>query len=83
MKHIQPAKVEKINEDFIFKIRQKMTKSGSLVTHCVGKKLKSLKTIYFRELSHLETLNFFFEFGDKNDNLETAPKKWVPDFSQT
>ena len=59
MKHIQPAKVEKINEDFIFKIRQKMTKSGSLVTHCVGKKLKSLKTIYFRELSHLETLIFF------------------------
>ena len=41
MKHIQSAKVEKIDKDFIFKNRRKMTKSGSLVTHCEGKKIKN------------------------------------------
>ena len=83
MKHIQPAKVEKINEDFIFKIRQKMTKCGSLVTHCVGKKIKIAKNHLLSRIEPFGDFEFFFEFGDKNDNLETAPKKWVPDFSQT
>ena len=46
--------VEKIDKVFIFKIRRKMTKSGSLVTHCEGKKLKIAKTIYFHELDHSE-----------------------------
>ena len=41
MEHIQSAKVEKIDQDFIFKNRRKMTKSGSLVNQCEGKKNKN------------------------------------------
>ena len=40
MKHIQSAKVEKIDKNFIFKNHRKMTKSGSRVTTVKEKKLK-------------------------------------------
>ena len=43
MEHIQSAKVEKIDQDFIFKNRRKMTKSGSLVNQCEGKTKKNAK----------------------------------------
>ena len=54
MKHIQSAKVEKINKDFIFKNRRKMTKAGSLVTTVKEKNQKLVKTIYFHELDYSE-----------------------------
>ena len=38
MEHIQSAKFEKIDQDFIFKNRREMTKSGSLVNQCESKK---------------------------------------------
>ena len=57
MKHIPSAKVEKIDKDFIFKNRRKMTKSGSLVTHCEGKKIKNrLKPFIFTNWTILSDL---------------------------
>ena len=50
-----------------------MTKSGSLVTTVKEKKLKIAKNHLFSRV--IWSKKIFFEFGDKNDNLETAPKK--------
>ena len=50
MEHIQSAKVEKIDQDFIFKNRRKMTKSGSLVTTVKEKKLKIAKNHLFSRI---------------------------------
>ena len=54
IRHIQSAKVEKIDKIFIFENQQKMTKSGSLVTTVKEKNQKLVKTIYFHELDYSE-----------------------------
>ena len=65
MKHIQSVKVKKIDQDFIFKNRGKMTKSGSLVNQCEGKKIKNReKPFIFTNWTILSDLeNFLFVVG--------------------
>ena len=79
MKHIQSAKVEKIDKDLIFKNHRKMTKSGSLVTTVKGKKIKNrLKPFIFTNWTILSDLEqkIFFRFLDHSKLSNTEPQNF-------